>query len=228
MKLRVFDSLKRIATTDGRVVRGLPNKAALSHHPPPRWIWELEPTNASEASRALDQLSSSLEKHQNAPDMIVFQTMFHSVEDSLSYLREILPVSAHFLEAHPTIAESYGRRNAHGNPFNDHVVGICHHFPNHNITDLTLLLDVFLPTRLALSSSNLVEVASCSDDDLETLVQNTDLIYHEDDNQYGIWNQVWKAHQQDRCHETYAICDDVEEIRRLRRLYAEFQNERET
>jgi hypothetical protein len=88
----------------------------------------------------LDQLSSPLEKHQNAPDMIAFQTAFHSDEDSLSYLREILPVSAHFLEAHPTIAESYGRRNAHGNPFNDHVVGICHHFPNHNITDLTLLL----------------------------------------------------------------------------------------
>jgi hypothetical protein len=87
---------------------------------------------------------------------------------------------------------------------------------------------MFLLALLALSSSNLVEVASCSDDDMETLVQNTDLIYHEDDNQYGIWNQVWKAHQQDRCHETYAICDDVEEIRRLRRLYAEFQNERET
>jgi hypothetical protein len=140
MKLRVFHSLKRIATTDGSVVQGQPNKAASSHHPPRRWICELEPTNASKASGVLDQLSSLLEKHQNAPNMIVFQTAFHSIDDSFSYLREILPVSAHLLEAYPTIAESYGRQNAHDNPFNDHAVGTYHHFPNHNITDLTLLL----------------------------------------------------------------------------------------
>jgi hypothetical protein len=245
MKLRVFRSLKdasttRLTTTSGfdGIVATMKEKISLnttcSSNQHQRWICQLHPKNALEAAIMLDRLRSHHVEDNAAPppDMIVFHhSTMSSQEDSLPFLREMLPLGAQFLEDHNgRIAKNYGRLNAHGRPLNGHVVGICHHFSNHSVPDLAVLLDVFLPTRLALSASNMFReeaTAAYDDDALEAVVQNTDLLYGGDleDKNNGIWTEVWKAQRQDGAKETYAICNNEEEVELLRQSYSHFLEE---
>mmetsp|Transcript_10543 Transcript_10543/g.22337 ORF Transcript_10543/g.22337 Transcript_10543/m.22337 type:complete len:315 (+) Transcript_10543:85-1029(+) len=127
--------------------------------------------NVTDSANVLENLSR-LPKHQ-LPEFIIFhhnnpstaaqqqQQQQHAssssssptttIESSLAYLREMLPLGAQFLEDHPTVGSACRRKNAHGKLLNDHVLGICHLFPHHSIAELAVILDVFLPTRLAIS-----------------------------------------------------------------------------
>jgi len=173
---------------------------------------------------------------ERLPELIVVHNRHQhsthaSIDGSLSYLREILPLGAQFCEAHPTIGSKYHRLNAHGRPLNDHVVGICHSFPHHSIAELAMILDVFLPTRLAISPQNMVNTNKSvdwndihRDDDLEAVVNNTDMLSLEGANDQGfdtLAKHVWGAQEQDGAQNAFAICSTNEEAKLLESLFAE-------
>jgi hypothetical protein len=58
------------------------------------------------------------------------------------------------LEAHPTIGSRHGKLNAHGKPLNHHVLGICHML-RLDVPPVAEALDIYSPTRLALTTGNL-------------------------------------------------------------------------
>lgn len=165
-----------------------------------RFLCELTPQSSSDAGRMLDTLSSRLSKG-NSLDLVVLNAPeSYDLEDTLSYLREVLPLTAQFLESHPTVGGTYGRVNAHGNLLNNHVVGACHRLP-FDIPQLAQLLDVFLPTRLALGREHVLN--DVPPDDLEAVVQNTDLLCIHDDAHQALWDEVWLAQRLDEAEETY-------------------------
>ena len=210
---------------------------SLKDYPPgefdSRWICEFHPKDSWHAGKFLESLAETTET--SIPDMIVFhndsigRNTTSSLEDSLGFLREILPLSAQFLEEFRKsngIGTKYGRLNAHGKPLDDHVIGICHHFPNHSTSDLAVLLDVFLPTRLALSPLCLLSQKGTFDaDEWEAAVQNTDVLLLDDENSEKVPNydrlmtDVWNAQELDGADETYAICRTEQEAINLQKLY---------
>lgn len=243
MKLRVFRSLNeasrraksgtRLAKTSGfdgivATANGEIPGSETAETRNQRWICQFYPKNASAAMKQLDQMKiHNIGGSASLPDMIVFHHSTLSLpQESLPLLRELLPMSASFLESHKgKIAGKYGRLNAHGQPLNDHVIGICHHFPTHNVLDLAILLDFFLPTRLALSASNFRDASNLYDDvELEAVVHNSDVVYGDlqETNNSQVCEEVWKAQQQDGAMETYAICHEDEEALRLRQHYDKF------
>ncbi len=178
---------------------------------------------------------------EKLPEFVVFHN-HHSIhsnastDDTLSFLREILPIGAQFCEDHPTIGGSnYKRLNAHSKPLNDHVVGICHSFPNHSIAELAIILDVFLPTRLALSPDTIIKTHETNkvylshyehedDDDWEAVVQNTDmLLFGSEDfpspDFHFLAKHVWKAQKQDGVQNSFAICDKEKDAEELNALF---------
>lgn len=181
-----------------------------------RLIFELNLTDTNTVGITLEALSKSLLTIPNiTPDMIVFHapSQLNDVDKTLSYLRGVLPLTAKFLESHPTIGSAYGRLNAHGNALNDHVIGACHHFPCFAIPQLADLLDVYLPTRLALSSQQpLSPPSEMPSYMLEAVVQNTDMVFVDVDQPMNtlLWNEAWKAQQLDGAQETYVCIPEME------------------
>mmetsp|Transcript_26739 Transcript_26739/g.40613 ORF Transcript_26739/g.40613 Transcript_26739/m.40613 type:complete len:287 (-) Transcript_26739:137-997(-) len=184
---------------------------------------ELNPRTTWEAGRMLDSLSSQLSAAQrnnninNVLELLMIRAPhLHDINSALSYIGEILPLTAQFLEEHPTVGRKYGRRNAHGNILDDHVIGACHRLP-FSIPELAMVSDVFLPTRLALGVENVCHVSA--DDhstnevyDLETVVQNTDLLCLDNLNQHSVlWKEVWRAQLLDGAKETYVLVSDIME-----------------
>lgn len=184
-------------------------------------IVELNPETSCEAGRMLDSLSNQLSSsktnslHHDILDLFVFRAPnAFGVNEALSYVGEILPLTAQFLEAHPNIGRQYGRRNAHGNILDDHVIGACHRLP-FSISELATLLDVFLPARLSLSADNVGQVSSVSESneivyDLEAVVQNTDMLSLDNLNQHSVvWEDVWHAQLLDGAKESYVVVNDI-------------------
>lgn len=182
-----------------------------------RLMFELNTATFSEAGRLLDKLSTSLATNPNNPDLVIFRAPSGGtgIEATLRYLRDVLPLTAQFLESHPTIGSSYGRLNSHGNALNNHVIGACHHFPHQQVPQLAGLLDVYLPTRLALSSQHELMSAATPKHDLEAVVQNTDVLFiDESEDDKSAWllsDEVWRAQQLDGAKETYAVCQPLDD-----------------
>ena len=88
------------------------------------------------------------------------------VASALDYLLEVSPYAVEFMEAHPHVGSYMSKLNAHGNPINDHVGGVCHAFGGSGsvgggmgvgmgVGTLADVLDVLPPTRLSLTGANL-------------------------------------------------------------------------
>lgn len=79
------------------------------------------------------------------------------------------------------------------------------------------VLDVFLPTRLALGRQEQYQTT----DDLEAVVQNTDLLYIQQES--NMWESVWNAQELDGAQESYAVIAATrkEETDRLAKLVRE-------
>jgi hypothetical protein len=109
------------------------------------------------------------------------------------------------------------------------VIGACHHFPHQQVPQLAELLDVYLPTRLALSSQHDLAPSATPDYDLEAVVQNTDVLFiddSEDESSLLTWDEVWRAQQLDGAKETYVVCqppdDEGDQLaKRIRRRFLE-------
>ncbi len=230
MNLRVFQSIKQQTSSLKAKLPPCFHGIAVPAYPDGdqiKWVCELQTHNVKEATNMLEALSRL--PTGKLPEFVVFHNhpsmhSYASTDDTLSYLRDILPIGAQFCEDHPTIGGSnYKRLNAHGKPLNDNVVGICHSFPHHSIAELAIILDVFLPTRLALSPDTVIKTLETNkdylsdgeyedDDDWEAVVQNTDmLILGGGDNSSPGFNtlvqHVWKAQEQDGVQNSFAICD---------------------
>lgn len=193
------------------------------------WIYHLQVSNTSQATENLEEFRVHLSRTVTTtkknkmipPKMIVVEhTSLTTVETALEYLREVLPVGAQLVEQHPEIGgrASYGRRNAHGKPLDHHVAGICYAFPpsQFQLAELAHILDVYLPTRLALDVNRSILNQTpdpntpewkTHQDQLEAVVENTDvlMIGHTTSSHHHLWSMVWEAQQRDGCQETYAI-----------------------
>ena len=147
-------------------------------------LCRIRPQNITDASQRLEYLSSQLTTaacHDDAHKVAKVMSLvvmeqptassstasssscsMHDTAYTLSYLSHVLPMAAQFLEAHPTIGQAKGERNAHGNPLNTHVMGVCHRLlENDDIALETFgskrqlleryleILDVLPPTRLS-------------------------------------------------------------------------------
>ena len=123
--------------------------------------------DVSDAEAQLDKLSSLLSSRPDAASVVELVVLVapHSsgLEDTLSYLHNIQPFWSEFLEAHQTIGSRHGKRNAHGNPLNHHVLGVCHRL-SQGTTELAEIVDIYSPTRLALTADNLAASLRHSDD----------------------------------------------------------------
>mmetsp|Transcript_16372 Transcript_16372/g.39987 ORF Transcript_16372/g.39987 Transcript_16372/m.39987 type:complete len:293 (+) Transcript_16372:17-895(+) len=178
-------------------------------------LCKLTPKDTDDAFRQLDALSLELSKveDQNVGDVIRLIVVEEplallrannkessSTSSSLDYLLDVLPVAAQFMETHPTIGLSKGERNTHGNPLDNHVLGVCHRlrlprrppvsnndeFPS-SVNDETLqqvmdILDVLPPTRLSLDAATSISLETSVHGrkgemdawDMEPLIQGID------------------------------------------------------
>lgn len=134
-----------------------------------RLVCRLDPVDASEAGNLLERLSRQLRECGRSSSVLESvklhapSSITQDLHGTLSYLREVQPQGADFLEAFPTVGSSHGRLNAHGNQLPNHVFGICHVLP----AGVPLLADVcgiLTPTRLALcASANLIRGSGTGD-----------------------------------------------------------------
>ena len=170
MRLYTFAKSRRYLP-DIRISRSKTNKGNQA------WISYLPAQDVDSATKSLQNFSRRISQTARGlpvPRMIILENRHtKSVEESLDYLREILPIGAEILEQHPRIAcgDYFGRTNVHGNPLDTHVAGICHSLPQHSISELATLLDVYLPTRLAIGPSNLIGWKHHSPQDWEAVVE---------------------------------------------------------
>lgn len=109
----------------------------------------------SQLSRLSAHLSSRSADAAAALELAVLESAQSDVDGALTYLNDIQPVWSEFLEAHPHVGSRHGKRNAHGNPLNHHVLGVCHELTRLGTGELAQLVDILSPTRLALTASNL-------------------------------------------------------------------------
>jgi len=207
---------------------GVPHPHGKQHqqqqHVEKGWLWHLNVKDTRSAIQTLHAFSKRMTKKQKEmmlPRLLVLEhTKTKSVDDSVSHLREILPVSAEFLDGHPFIGGpySYGRSIPTSTSSNDHgkiVTGICHLFPHHSLSELAALLDVCSNTRLMLSMSNMDRTSTGTTvpgTELEAVIEKTDAICIESSHLYVdtynyqmIWDQIWHAQERDGCRETYCM-----------------------
>lgn len=202
---------------------------------PLRFICRLEPTDAADAGRRLDRLSTYLSQSAVRPDLVVVAPQVAEDERLLEYLIDSLPVAAQFLEAHSAIGRATARLNAHGNPEPGHVGGVAHEFAGRGVERLGDVLDVLPPTRLALRAANVWSPTSSPSavggeslaigrgrppwgDSLDLVVDATDHVYSAaSDPPVGIaWEEIWSARQLDGARETFVTCGDGDEGQELR------------
>ena len=243
MNLRIFHTIKKQAGTPKMLLpscfhgiashpESLPALAECSEL---TWICQFNPQNAMEAAKMLETLSNL--PTEKLPEFVVFDnhpSIHTSTDNTLSFLRDVLPLGAQFCEDHPTVGANYQRLNAHGKPLNDHVVGICHSFPHHSIAELAIVLDVLLPTRLVLSpqtmantmkekSANIDWDGTIDEDDWEAVVQNTDMLAFNGLDSSKDFDElakhVWKAQEQDGAQNAHVICNTAQEANELERMF---------
>ena len=184
-----------------------------------RVICRLEPSDATEAGALLEDLSSRIQKNPHTClELVVMSTPPMDFSQTLDYFHEVQPLAGAFLEANPAVGSSHGKVNAHGNPLSHHVLGVCHILGGAGVPRLAELLDVYSPTRMALTASNLAAAAagesgeSCESsedlsstpqpppvgtcglsEELEAVVHSADVLYAEvgDDVRAGaVWDEV--------------------------------------
>ena len=120
-----------------------------------RVICRVEPTDAADALRKLDQLSDYISRADAQPvELISLKAPTMSFDAHLEYLSHVLPVAAKFLELHPTVGSQHGKVTGHGRPVPMHVLGTCHELAG-SVAALSEVCDVYPPTRLSLSHANL-------------------------------------------------------------------------
>ncbi|CAJ1933392.1 unnamed protein product [Cylindrotheca closterium] len=205
-------------------------------------LCKLTPNDTDDAFRQLDDLSLKLSKVEEkiVGDVVRLVVVEEPLVDvvsttTLDYLSDVLPVAAQFMETHPTIGKLKGERNAHGNPLDNHVLGVCHRLHQRSVSQNELLcsngsetlqhimdiLDVFPPTRLSLDTyiSSILETAvhgkkeEMNAWDLEPLIQGIDhfecegwMNPRDNDRQDSFHEQVWNWQKEVKVNETYASC----------------------
>jgi hypothetical protein len=193
-----------------------------------RVICEMQASNTLQAMEGLDRLAALITEHESSSliETAVLQSTEVKPPELLQHFRAVLPASARFLERHPSLGNAHGKLNAHGKPVSRHVYGICHQL-SADVAQLADLLDVYLPTRLALTAHNLGsshdecaphEVSAAQlpsahggglDDDLEAVVLATDVLYAQPGDEHSlssVFEEVWCAQQLEGAHECYAVC----------------------
>jgi len=204
-----------------------------------RLICQLEPQIGGDAEDLFDRLSYQLGNingiSPHAVELIVMRappSCSLCIGKTLDYLGDVLPVAARFLESHPKVGSSHGKSNAHNKPLDNHVIGVCHQL-EFDIPQLSELMDVFSPTRLALKTANLSSgvrghIKSHNENpsvantiglsyEQEAVVHGTDLLYATPGQDNGVvldhfgpgtlFGEVWCSHQLDGAKETYVTCD---------------------
>jgi len=196
------------------------------------WIYCLEPKGAvvpslvRQVEESFVSLDAEIRKERVIPPAFIClqAPTTLTVETSLEYLSECLPLGARFLEEHPGIGTSEGRNNAHGKAMNHHVAGICHSFPHLSIADLGQLLDVYLPVRLAIDVGR--QVSRGDQDDLEAAVENTDLILYEGESMPHLLESIWTSQSLAGCDVSYALCRTSKHSSDLNKLFQKWSDQR--
>lgn len=173
-------------------------------------LCKLTPDDKEDTFRQLDDLASELStvEEQTVGEVIRLVVVeepplaaVNITESPVDYLSEVLPVAAQFMETHPSIGRFKGERNAHGNPMDNHVLGVCHSLrllprrsqvsnedlPSSSNDEPILqqvmdILDVLPPTRLSLDAATTTSLGTAINDrnwemkawDIEPLVQCID------------------------------------------------------
>jgi hypothetical protein len=200
-----------------------------------RVIVNMYPVDVDDVGRIIDQLSTQLSKSSNnkeAIDLVVIhQPQSSNDDDVMSYLYQVLPLAAQFLEEYPSIGRAKGDRNAHGSPLDTHVLGACHRLNAPTLDNLSEIVDILPPTRLSLNCSNAellcknISSKDLSGMHMEALVQAVDHFEFSnlvDSNIRGreaeistFYEHVWKWQQEVENQETYASCYDSETAQKL-------------
>lgn len=152
------------------------------------------PKDVDDSFRIFDALSSELSRMEanavgEALRLIVLEEPMTANTNKLEYLFDALPLAAKFMETHPTIGQSKGELNAHGNPLDDHVLGVCHRlrFPQPPaiadeppvssskrgalLEEILGILDVLPPTRLSLDARTTLQL----DNDMQNELSGSDI-----------------------------------------------------
>jgi len=125
-----------------------------------RLVVQVDAEDVDDVGSQLDRLSSQLCKHPNVVELVVLVAPPHdTLSERLDYLRYAQPLWSRFLEAHPSVGSSHGKLNAHGTaPLGNHTHGVVHRLSGCDMAVPTLaeVVEIYTPTRLALSAENLV------------------------------------------------------------------------
>jgi hypothetical protein len=183
-----------------------------------RLVVRLNPSSADDVARQFDFLDALLQTKPllfgSLPidvDLVVVRRppgldASSGIIIIIDYLYQVLPYGAMFLEAYPSVGsfEKHGQRNAHGNPMDRHVIGVCHDLNNSPLSVhpsssssspsskdayfLAEVVDVLPPTRL---STSIMAATSCSS-------ETNSIIFREEGNDDG--DLGWEAVQQSTDH----------------------------
>lgn len=201
-----------------------------------RMICRLEPlADADDAESQLHRLSSRLSSRPAeaaaALELVVMAAPSKDLDAALSYLRDIQPFWSEFLEAHTTVGSRHGKKNAHGKPLNNHVLGVCQQM-DLGAAEIADVVEILTPTRVALTSRNLAaslhsepllasatrygSLPTCFEglsDELESVLETSDLLFVDPSEAepqhaplHALWDEAWAAQQLSGAGEVYASC----------------------
>lgn len=153
----------------------------LCSHEGLRLVCQMEPSDQTDAGRQLDWLSTRLAAARSVSlDLVLMDAppALDSVSETTSYLYNVLPLAAQFLEAHPAVGRSCGLRNAHGKPLDTHVVGVCQKLTG-SLSFVAEVVDVLPPTRLTLDGNESIDGSDISgkDDSISLVLDSCDHLY---------------------------------------------------
>mmetsp|Transcript_7592 Transcript_7592/g.16144 ORF Transcript_7592/g.16144 Transcript_7592/m.16144 type:complete len:291 (-) Transcript_7592:184-1056(-) len=185
---------------------------------------KVDAIDALDARRKLDSISTALSPSSlqnqwsdtvSAMELVILNLQRDDgetpldTEAVLTYLRNVLPISAQFLEINESIGRSHGILNAHGNPVDSHLLGVCQNLAGSlDMDSLPLVLDVLPPTRLSLDFSWLAN-ANETDGSLEIIMEGTDHIYSSSqdmeflDESFCLWKNLWEQRRRSGAQEFY-------------------------
>ena len=197
-----------------------------------RVVCRLSVTDADDTGRQLDLLANHLARQHARVDLVIVEAPHEGLTDVVQHLVDVSPAVVSFLESHPSVVSETRRLNAHGNPLQDHVSGLCHAFSG-SVASLADILDVLPPTRLSLSAHNMWTLPECdadardesieqataplavdSDvggwiDELDAVLLGTDHLYASATDPAAVssyWEEVWSALQLEGGQEAIVTC----------------------
>uniref|UniRef100_A0A7R9WQ26 Uncharacterized protein n=1 Tax=Craspedostauros australis TaxID=1486917 RepID=A0A7R9WQ26_9STRA len=162
-----------------------------------RTICRFEPCcTTDDVERQFDRLSGILQTSSNAEmlqlDQVIVpwntssqqqqpnSTTAERITDWTStHLYPALPFGARFLEDHRSVGNFQGQCNAHGNPLDRHVVGVCHAFDDVCIATICAIVDLVPPVRLSVPR---IAISLVDAMQWEAMIQNVDHVRLEDVN----------------------------------------------